>query len=315
MAAITAMNGPDGSLEPNLPSVQQRDMVGEAADLIEALRRPEDGSPVVDVVADQSADPGCTLRIQIVRRLVDEQDRRRHQESPSDRQTLLHAVRIPPNPQIARVVETDSREALARAYLRLASCAGRTSERRTRGSRSRRSEGRRTGPRTASSGSASDTCVTCPGSMDRPRSPRSPHRDRPGRRGCGGASSSPLRSVRGARARCRVAARTRRPGEPASGRIAERHLERRPRPRARRRRQVTYVLESSAISRRVPPDGFFIPARGMRGPRPDPSPRCDPRGRSPRRPDASPRACNRPHPPARRNRRATHGARRSRSVP
>ena len=82
------------------------------ADLVEALRRPHDRGAAPGAVLHEPADAPRALRVEIVRRLVHEQDGRIGDERPRDREPLLHPVRVLADGPAGRLRESDVVEEL-----------------------------------------------------------------------------------------------------------------------------------------------------------------------------------------------------------
>ena len=89
-----AQESGNGSGETHAPTVEQGHIVGERADLLDALRRSDDGrAALVRDPPDQQPDLARRTRVEVVRRLVDQQDARVGKQGPRRRQATLHAGR------------------------------------------------------------------------------------------------------------------------------------------------------------------------------------------------------------------------------
>ena len=105
----------NGAREADAAIVEEGDAAREAANLVEALRRPHDCRATVRAVLDQRADPAGSLGIEVMRRLVHEEDGGIGDERTGDREALLHPVGVLPDGALGCVGETDMAEQLGRA--------------------------------------------------------------------------------------------------------------------------------------------------------------------------------------------------------
>ena len=98
----------DRAAERGAPGGHQRHLVGEAAQLVEPLRGPEDRRAALGrAVGDQLAHGGGGLGVEVVRGLVDQQHRRLGEQRAGDREPLLHAVRPAADGVVAAVGQAD----------------------------------------------------------------------------------------------------------------------------------------------------------------------------------------------------------------
>ena len=81
--------------------------LGEAAQLVEPLRRPQHRGAVLGARGDQLAHGGGRLGVEVVGGLVDQQHRRVGEQRAGDREPLLHAVRPAVDGIVAAVGEAD----------------------------------------------------------------------------------------------------------------------------------------------------------------------------------------------------------------
>ena len=104
----------DRAIEPHGPGGEEGDAVGEAADLVDPLGRPQHRRAARGEQRDEQADPLGTLGVEVVGRLVDEQHVGLGQQRAGDRQALLHAVRPAVHGPVGGVLEADGGEHGAR---------------------------------------------------------------------------------------------------------------------------------------------------------------------------------------------------------
>ncbi len=199
----------DASGERDLALAQKRHPIREAADLLDALRRPQRGGPRAREILNQLAHDARRRRIEVVRRLVDQQHGRIGQRGSRDREPLLHPVGVVADALVGGVLEADGAEDLQTPAHGPPSCASRGGAQRRAGSRRPRAAGRTSGRRTGRS-----------------------------RRGCGGSAPSGSRPRRAPSPFLHAASSVPRGSASASScrpRCARaRRGSRRPRPRARR---------------------------------------------------------------------------------
>ena len=198
----------DRAGEAHAAAVQERDAGGEAADLVDPLRRPQDGGAAAGEAGDQRADALGALGVEVVGGLVDEQDGRRGQQRAGDREALLHAVRPGADGTAGGLGEPDVLEHLAGARERRRGAAGRAGGRRRRGSRRRRCAGRTSGRRPGRGRRARARRGRARRSRARARRPRTGRRGRSARaaawscrRRWGRAARAPRRTGRAGRRR------------------------------------------------------------------------------------------------------------------
>ena len=66
----------DAAGELDAASVKERHPIGEPTDLLQSLRRPDDSGPLGAGKPDEIPHAFCSLRVEVMRRLVDQQHRR-----------------------------------------------------------------------------------------------------------------------------------------------------------------------------------------------------------------------------------------------
>ena len=81
-------------LEGHAAPLQQRYLIGEAADLLDALCRPDDRDPGCRQTGNQLTHTSCAFGIKIVRCLIDKQDAGVREECPRHPEPLLHTVPV-----------------------------------------------------------------------------------------------------------------------------------------------------------------------------------------------------------------------------
>ena len=146
----------NGSEEGDLAARESVTPSAEPSDLVEPLRRPDDGSAPRRGAGDEVAHAPRALGIEIVCRLVDEQDRRVGEQRARDRQPLLHPVRVEADARLGGVGEADLLEQLAGPPRRRRARRSRAAARRRRGSRGPRCGGRTSGRRRDESDQAAE---------------------------------------------------------------------------------------------------------------------------------------------------------------
>ena len=82
----------NGAREADASAVQERHLACETSNLVDSLRRPEDGRAATGESRYQLADAPRTLGIQIMCRLVHEEHGWLREEGTCDAKTLVHAV-------------------------------------------------------------------------------------------------------------------------------------------------------------------------------------------------------------------------------
>ena len=97
-------------LEADMTTIEDGRRLREPPDLVESLCHPDDSRPVGGLGRHELPDPPCALGVEVVRRLVDQQDDGGHQQRPSDRKPLLHPVGVFADALSGGPFETDVRE-------------------------------------------------------------------------------------------------------------------------------------------------------------------------------------------------------------
>ena len=106
----------DGAAESRPADIEQCDLVGEACDLLEALRRPQHRDrPLSGNACDQRPYASRPFRVEVVCCLVDQEDRRVAEEGACQRQAALHALGEQPGPLALLGCEPDRLQAGAGA--------------------------------------------------------------------------------------------------------------------------------------------------------------------------------------------------------
>ena len=106
----------DGAAESRPAGVEQRDAIRKARDLLQALCRPEHRDrALAGRLRDEGTHGAGSFRVEIVRRLVHEQDRRLADQSARHCQAALHSLREVARPLPLLAGEPDGRECLPRA--------------------------------------------------------------------------------------------------------------------------------------------------------------------------------------------------------
>ena len=111
----------DRAAESRPAGVEQCDAIRKARDLLQALRRPEHGDrALAGRLRDEGAHAAGSFRIEVVRRLVYEHDRRLAEEGARHRQAALHPLREQAGPLLLLAREADGGECLPRPRDRVA---------------------------------------------------------------------------------------------------------------------------------------------------------------------------------------------------
>jgi hypothetical protein len=108
----------DRAGEANAPAVEKRHPVGERADLVDALSRPDNRRALVGSIANELAHSKGRFRVQVMSRLVNEEDGRIGEERSRHEKTLLHAVGVHPRANVGCVLEPDEAKHLTGARKR-----------------------------------------------------------------------------------------------------------------------------------------------------------------------------------------------------
>ena len=104
----------EGAVHADPTLVKDRDPVGELFGLVEVLRREQHRRPLLGELLDGLPHLDAPLRVEPVRRLVEEDDRWIPDEAHRDVETATHAARIGRHPPLGRVGQPEAIEQVIR---------------------------------------------------------------------------------------------------------------------------------------------------------------------------------------------------------
>src|SRR4051794_24992978 len=108
------------ALGDDAPVAQDRDRVREAVGLLEVLGREKDGGALVGELAHRVPDAGSADGVEPGRRLVEEDDRPRHEQARGEVEAAAHAARVGADEAVGRCGEVEALEHLGAALARRA---------------------------------------------------------------------------------------------------------------------------------------------------------------------------------------------------